>query len=244
MTQSAALWQGICDTLRAEIAQGTWQAGARLPTEAAFAARFDVNRHTVRRALRALAEDGLVQARRGAGVFVRAVPLRYPIGLRTRFRQNLLSAGRSPSYRLLHLARQGASEPEAKALQLDPGAPVHVMEAINLADGLPISLSRSCFCATRFPDLGTALLDAGSVTAALAQVGVTDYFRKSTFLTGHNADAVQAHHLQVAAGDALILSEAVNIDTMATPVEHGRTYFVGARVELVLDAQISPSLVT
>ncbi|TVP95151.1 MAG: phosphonate metabolism transcriptional regulator PhnF [Roseinatronobacter sp.] len=235
MTKPAALWQSIHDSLRLEIMQGAWRVGARLPTEAELAQRFDVNRHTVRRALQALAEAGLVQARRGAGVFVRPAPVPYKIGQRTRFRQNLLSAGRTPSRKLLHLAVQSASDVEARALGLRAGAPVHVLEAVSLADDLPISLARACFCATRFPELGAALRDLGSVTAALAQMGVHDYTRRSTKLTGHNADPVQARHLRIAAGDALILTESVNIDALGTPIEFGRTYFVGARVELVLD---------
>ncbi|MDD7970656.1 phosphonate metabolism transcriptional regulator PhnF [Roseinatronobacter alkalisoli] len=235
MTKPAALWQNIYEILRAEIAQGAWRAGARLPTEAGLAQRFDVNRHTVRRALQALADDGLVQARRGAGVFVRPGPVPYRIGTRTRFRQNLLSAGRTPSRKVLHLGRQAASVPEAQALGVSPGAPLHVLESISFADELPISLARSCFCATRFPEMGAALRDQGSVTAALAHVGVGDYTRRSTRLTGHNADPVQARHLQIKTGDALILSESINIDPMGQPVEFGRSYFVGARVELVLD---------
>lgn len=236
MPKHSPLWQNIFGALRAEISQGAWQPGMRLPTEAALAKRFDVNRHTVRRALQALADDGLVQARRGAGVFVRATPLRYPIGARTRFRQNLLSAGRSPSRKLLHLAQQAASTPEAHALELAPGAPIHVIEALSFADDLPISLARSCFCAKRFPTLGEVLREVESITRALAQLGVNDYLRKSTRLTGHNADVVQARHLQIATGDALVLSEAINIDTSGCPVEFGRTYFVGTRVELVLEA--------
>lgn len=244
MSRAGALWQKIFETLRAEIADGAWRAGARLPTEAELARRFDVNRHTVRRALHALADEELVTSRRGAGVFVRMRPVAYPIGLRTRFRQNLLSAGRTPSSELLHLTQRAASDREAHALALAPGAPVHVMEAISLADGLPISLARSWFCATRFPGLAEALRSTGSITAALARVGVADYLRQSTRLTGHNADAVQARHLQIVPGDALILSESVNIDASSTPVEYGRTYFVGARVELFHDGQDSASFVT
>ena len=235
MNDTVPLWMSITDTLRHEIAQGAWRAGARLPSEAQLATRFDVNRHTVRRALQALAEEGLVQSRRGAGVFVRAAPVRYPIGRRTRFHQNLLSAGRSPSRKLLGVSLRTASSVEARALALDDGAPVHVMEAVSFADDLPISLARSVFCARRFPDLGDRLRQLASVTEALSQSGLCDYLRASTRLTGHNANALQARQMNIAQGDALILSEAINIDATGQPVEFGQTYFVGARVELVLE---------
>ena len=69
MTDKTPLWQAIADTLRAEITLGHYPPGDRLPSEAALATRFGVNRHTVRHALAQLADAGLVHARRGAGVF-------------------------------------------------------------------------------------------------------------------------------------------------------------------------------
>ncbi|MEM7189778.1 MAG: GntR family transcriptional regulator, partial [Pseudomonadota bacterium] len=62
------IWQQIRGTLTSEISEGRYPAGARLPSEAALAARFGVNRHTVRRALSDMSDAGLVHARRGAGV--------------------------------------------------------------------------------------------------------------------------------------------------------------------------------
>jgi GntR family transcriptional regulator, transcriptional repressor for pyruvate dehydrogenase complex len=49
---------------------GTWRAGAKLPAERVLAAQYDVARNTVREAIQRLAARGLVQSRRGAGVFV------------------------------------------------------------------------------------------------------------------------------------------------------------------------------
>ena len=91
------VWSTIAEALKAEIASGSYAPGAKLPTEAELAHRFGVNRHTVRHALAALAEDGLVQPRRGAGVFVTSVPTDYPMGPRVRFDQNVLASGRTPS---------------------------------------------------------------------------------------------------------------------------------------------------
>ena len=62
----------MSDALVAEIAEGRLGAGDKLPTEAALAARFAVSRTVVREAVSRLKSLGLVDARQGSGVYVRA----------------------------------------------------------------------------------------------------------------------------------------------------------------------------
>lgn len=56
--------------IRAQIASGALQPGAKLPTELQLAEGHGVSRTVVREAITRLAADGLVTARQGAGVFV------------------------------------------------------------------------------------------------------------------------------------------------------------------------------
>ena len=65
-----ALWRQIANALRQEIASGDRPPGTQLPTEAELSARFDVNRHTVRRAIEELSRGGLVRVEQGRGSFV------------------------------------------------------------------------------------------------------------------------------------------------------------------------------
>jgi GntR family transcriptional regulator len=53
------------------IARGVYQPGDRLPTVREVAARLRVNPNTVSRAYRDLERDGILNSRRGLGVFVR-----------------------------------------------------------------------------------------------------------------------------------------------------------------------------
>jgi DNA-binding FadR family transcriptional regulator len=59
--------------LREQITSGAWPVGTKLPGETTLAATLGVGRSTVREAIRALAGEGLLQPRQGAGVFVLAV---------------------------------------------------------------------------------------------------------------------------------------------------------------------------
>lgn len=229
-----ALWTSIAETLQAEIASGRYGPGDRLPTEAQFATRFGVNRHTVRRALAALAERGLIASRRGAGAFVSARPTDYPLGRRVRFHRNILAAGRTPAREILLLDTRAADAGEAEALTLETGAAVHVCEGLSFADGQPIGLFRSVFPADRFPALLGRLRATNSVTRALAGEGVADYTRVSTRITATTASPAQARHLRLQPGAPILRSVSVNADPEGRPVEYGRTWFAGERVTLTL----------
>jgi len=225
----------IAETLRHEITKGQYPPGAKLPTEAALAERFGVNRHTVRHAMQALAEAGLVYARRGSGVFVQARPMDYALGRRVRFHRNISDSGKTPSRRIMRVETLTASAAEFGALTLSEGDSVHVVEGVSLADGQPVAAFRSVFPAARFPDLPDALAAYGSITQALADCGLTDYTRSQTRLRALLADPLLALKLQVAAQSAVLQSIAVNVDTEGLPVEYGTTWFAGDRVTLTVN---------
>lgn len=229
------VWKSIALGLTSDIAEGRYDTGDQLPTEAQLAARHGVNRHTIRRALSELAEQGLVYARRGAGVFVAARPTDYPIGKRVRYHKSISASGKIPGKKILTLSTRAADRAEAEALHLKPGEGVHVYDGLSLADGQPIALFQSVFPADRLPGVLDALADTQSVTRALQRCGIEDYTRISTRLTARAATATQALHLRLSEGAPVLFSAGVNADPNGVPVEFGRTVFAGDRVTLTLN---------
>lgn len=72
--QRAFLYNDLVTALRSRIARGQYPPGSRLPSLATLTKNFSVSAITVRRALRELAYEGLVQGHQGLGVFVRTKP--------------------------------------------------------------------------------------------------------------------------------------------------------------------------
>lgn len=231
------IWKSISLSLTDDIAQGRYAPGAKLPSEAQLAARFGVNRHTVRRALADMSDAGLVHSRRGAGVFVAAKPTDYPIGKRVRFHQNISRGGQTPAKQILTVETRAATKGEAAALRISSGDMVHVYDGLSLADGQPFALFQSIFCARRFPDLIQTLEETQSVTAALKKCGIADYTRQETRITAMLATATQALHLRVPEGAPLLRTTAINVDAEGTPTEYGRTWFAGDRVALTVGGE-------
>src|SRR5258708_3558543 len=121
LAPGVTLWRRIADDIEPAIALGAHAAGERLPGAGEIAARFGVSRHRVRRALAELNERGLVRAERGSGTYVERVRLPYPIGARTRFSENVGSAGRDPGGRLIGHGSEGATQDIARKLGLNAG---------------------------------------------------------------------------------------------------------------------------
>ena len=185
--KTGPIWQQIYETLSLEISTGHYPKGEKLPTEAAMAKRFSVNRHTVRRALSGLQETGLIHVRQGAGAFVSQSMMDYHLGRKTRFSQNLAGTGLRLKREVLRLETLPATAKDAEFLNISTGAPVHVLEAVGIVDKAPFSYSSSLFPAADMPDLPESLRVRGSITAALFENGVHDYSRAWTKLTAKRA---------------------------------------------------------
>ena len=71
-------YQEIAARLEQEL-RHHYRCGDYLPAEQQLATRFDVNRHTLRRAIDQLVERGWVQRRQGVGVLVLMRPIDYPL---------------------------------------------------------------------------------------------------------------------------------------------------------------------
>ena len=99
---------------------------------------------------------------------------------------------------------------------------------------MPVALFRSSFAATRLPTLPVSLTRLRSVPAALTEAGIADYTRASTRLTATLSEAIQALHLELPPGAALLHMISVNIDPKGVPVEYGHTWFAGDRMTLTL----------
>jgi GntR family transcriptional regulator, phosphonate transport system regulatory protein len=235
-SEKTPLWRSIAQALGADISAGLYGAGQKLPTEAALALRFGVNRHTVRAAIAHLAAQNIVHARRGAGVFVTQAVADYPLGPRVRFHQNVAATGRLPSRQITRAETLPCSAAEALALGLQAGAAVHIIEGVSLADAQPLALFRSVFPA-RLTGLLAALQAHPSVTVALAVCGVPDYTRLETRITAHLADGLQALALHIPQGAPLLRTVAINVDSGGEAIEYGQTWFAADRVALVLAGQ-------
>jgi GntR family phosphonate transport system transcriptional regulator len=228
-------WRQIADSVEAAIREGAFSPGERLPSEVQFAERFGVNRHTVRRALAALAERGLVRATHGGGTYVEAKPLPYPIGLKTRFSEAMARAGREARGELIRSSETTADAEIAEALGVKVGAPVLQLVTLNRADEVPISMAQTWLPLPRFEGLDATYRQTGSLTRSYARHAVSDYSRLSTRISARTASADEALHLDLAAGRVVLVIDSINVDQYGWRIQATRSLFAADRVDLVIE---------
>lgn len=67
---SAPIYQQVADQVRRAVAAGVYRPGEVIPSLRALAVELTVNPNTVQRAFETLEREGLIQARKGLGMFV------------------------------------------------------------------------------------------------------------------------------------------------------------------------------
>lgn len=228
-------WRRIAQELITEIEVDSLPPGARLPTEAQLAERFNVNRHTIRRAMEMLVRQGLVHVEQGRGAFVADDVIEYGVSQRTRFSEWIKRQNKVPEGQVLRLRELACTHDVAVGLGTETGAPVALMERLGLADGLPVALTDHYFPCQRLPGIQAALRTTGSITEALAQVGVKDYVRKSTRVSARMPTSVEAELLQVTRARPLLVCENINVDRAGTIIEFGVAKYPSSRVQVVFE---------
>ncbi|OWV68775.1 phosphonate metabolism transcriptional regulator PhnF [Rhizobium sp. R339] len=231
-----ALWRQIADRIREAIGTGAYDETEMVPPETVLALQFGVNRHTVRSALAALAQEGIVRAVQGRGTLIeRKERLNFPITRRTRFTAGIGDQARETRGLLLDGATEEASAEVARWLGLKPGEQVVRLETLRHADKRPVSKATSWFPAVRFAGIGEAYRKHESITKAFAELGLSDYVRATTEVTAAHAGTADLADLELTPGAILLIAKAMNTDLDGVPVQYSISRFAADRVQFTIE---------
>lgn len=236
MSQEALpVYLQIASELRQNIQESVFKVGDRLPTENELSERFGVNRHTLRRAMDVLRQEGIVDVERGRGTFVVAAPITVPLGKRVRYNESLKAQSLKPQWQVLRVVEINADAKLSQRLEIAIGDPVVLYERLSLADEIPISLASSYFPGQRFPGLAVHCQTYRSISAMLHTEYGCDHIRRSTRISARLARPQDARLLRMPVTNPILLSESINVDQTGSVIEYGVTRFRGDRMELVIE---------
>ncbi|WP_417669725.1 GntR family transcriptional regulator [Roseibium sp.] len=212
--------------LRDEMASGVLAEGSLMPAEQKLAEIHGVSRVTIRRALDALAADGLIEKRAGSGSVVRpraqsAAPIS---GDMASLMPQLVEMGRTTTARLISFAYGSAPATIAAALELAEGVKVQTATRVRLVDDMPFS-----HLTTYVPEEIAAHYDEADLATTplfelLERSGVlVDNAHQSISATLAAPDVAEA--LGISVGAALLSLKRVVRDSSGRGVEYLSAYY-------------------
>jgi len=198
-------YQDIRDEVLRRLQSRQWAPGDTIPSEQELAAEFACARTTVNRALRELAQLGLLERRRKAGTRVSLHPVRKATLDIPIIRLEIEGRGQTYRHRLLRQSQTPAPDHVTARMDLPRATEMLYLEALHMADDRPYMLETRWINPGAAPGILQAPLDTISANEWLVQnAGFTD---GEISLMAEPADTGQAGALNVPPGAALFVSE-------------------------------------
>lgn len=232
-------YQSIAADLRERIAGGEFAAGRHLPSEAELGGAYAASRMTVRKALEALRDEGLVGSRQGFGWFVAAPPLRQSLARLGTIEAQLAEAGRRSERRVLDFAF--VTPPQRAAAMLGEGR-VLAVRRVNVVDG--VAWARvTVWCPER---LGSHLSLADVERATFHELLAVELAGATQTISAGAVDEADAEVLGVPVGSPALVCQRVTRSVDGEPVLVAEHVFPGHLTEFVVeltsvDSSVAPS---
>ena len=227
------LYQQLHRALRQAIDGGVFRPEDSLPAERQFAAELGVSRITVRKALDALAGEGLLVSRPGAGNFVASPGSRIDKNFAklTSFSEDIRARGREPRSEWLKRVTGTVSPDEALKLGVSPGTQVLRLHRLRFADDRPMAIEYATVLCTALRSL-EAVTD--SLYAALRQVGARPV-RALQRLRAVLLDDEQARLLQTEPDAAGLFVERISYGADGRALEMTQSIYRGDAYDFVAE---------
>lgn len=193
----------IRELLLSRIQSGEWPLGALIPGEMELAEEYGCARTTVNRALRTLAEDGLVIRKRKGGTRVCQMPVRHAKFEIPVIREQVEATG--SAYRHQVIARSKKVPPSAirTRLQIPAGAKALKLDTLHLADDHPYALEARWVNLEAVPGILNAPLNEISANEWL--VKTVPFSRGHVVFSAENVDDSISRVLEARVGAALFV---------------------------------------
>lgn len=239
------LWSRAKQRIREQVEAGELLPGHRLASERELCEQLGISRVTLRKALIALVEEGILAPSHGRGWFIASST---EIG---RAPEDGVSGGRgsnewphtlesftetagrmklTPSSKILTSAVTEVSIDVAEMLAVAPGSRVFRLERVRFLDGVPVAVDLTIIPEGLAPNLENHDFTSSSLFAALAEEGLNPT-RADVAIGAESADDVTSDVLNVLPSSPLLMMTQVAME-QERPLFYSRIRYAGERYRL------------
>lgn len=208
------------NVLRNEILKGSYND--QIPSERELMDRFSVSRSTVRRAVSALVQEGILVKKHGKGTFVSRRPIEEWLGNLRTYNEIITSMGMKPSIKLL---KQGVTSSPKDAASMLGVSEFYVIERLRYADDIPVALEKQYYP----KDLGFQLAqfdlnNAGIYDLLESSLGV-NLWEAEQIISADRPTKEEAELLDIPAGSCVMITDRSLTNSEGKPIEYERSVY-------------------
>ncbi len=222
MLPSKNSYTDIKEIVLARIRDHTWPPSSIIPGEIELAEEFGCARATVNRAMRELAEDGILDRKRKAGTRVNKSPIRHAKFAIPLVKVEIESTGAEYRYTLINEKSLTAPAWLRARLGLDAPAKILHMQCLHFADNVPFQFEDRWINSAAVPSIGTAdFTTIGPNEWLVNEVPFTDV---EIAFSARVADKELAEYLSLSIGEPVFTTERITW-LSGTPITFARFSF-------------------
>jgi len=227
------LYHQIQQRLLEQIQSGELKPGEPLPSIQRIAARMGVSQMTVRQAVRALCETGVIYSRQGKGTFISGIKLERDFRYVLSFSEETIARGARPSSKTLSFHIQSPEREAKEALRLTDIDQVYCLRRVRFGDSVPMGIESSTLPVDLCPGLIEVFDPATSLYQELSeQYGIQLMVTDEVIEVG-KAKPEEAILLKIAVESPVFLFTRISYLEDGTPVEFVKSVYPGDRYKVV-----------
>ena len=227
-----------------DVASDTLHPGDRLPSERVLCERIGVSRVTLRRGLKALADQGILEATAGRGWYVPTKRVTETAGGPISFTALASASGFTASSRVISKRVRPATLDESELLLIPAGSDILELERLRLVDELALAIAVSRVPLARAPGIETLSFEEGSLYQAFEECAGIRAVTADCACEAIAADARTAEFLDMNPGEPVLLAVQTTYSQHGKPIELCRMLYRGDRYRfralLRADLNLSP----
>ncbi|KGP91612.1 GntR family transcriptional regulator [Pontibacillus chungwhensis BH030062] len=210
----------------------SWKPGEKIPSENQLMQQHQVSRSTIRQAISQLAQEGILETKRGKSTTVKKKPsdhVKNPGVIQT-------EKGSEFSVHLIRTVHGKKMDFAKKMLGLTEEQSVYMYERLRLADGIPIAFQQLFVPEHIVEALTDEDLLVFDFHSHLEEIGVIASYSKD-YVSASLANTYEADFLGVVAGDPLVDLTRITLGIDQSPLEYCRTKYLPSYFDFTVETR-------
>ena len=222
----APFYMQLREIVRVKIETGEYAPCTALPSENELAETFATTRQTVRNAIDALVNEGLLRRVAGKGVYVLGKKINRDLEVLQGFTQTMLDRNVTPSIKVVKKVTRKAGEKYGLMFGIDPEEEIFYIKRLCYGDNEPVSLEEVYIPKKLIPKIGGIDLSVFSIYEVYDLYGIHLERAYQTVDLVH-LEQNDARMLGISTELPVLLFECTSYDDKGRIIEHSHSYTRG-----------------